>query len=60
MVDKWLWNMIVPNTQKWETKEMITIELEDPLKTFDWDGEDVLLTAEQVKEAIEAMGEIEK
>ena len=40
---------------------MITIELEDLLKPVDWDGDpDVLLTAEEVRESIEAMGEIEE
>ena len=39
---------------------MITIEVKDPLEPFDWDGGDILLTAEQVREAIEAMGEMEE
>ena len=40
---------------------MITIDTKDLLKTVDWDGDpNVLLTAEQVKEAIEAMGELEE
>lgn len=46
-----------------ENQRMKTIKLEDelkdPLEPSDWDRGDVILTADQVRECIEAMGEDE-